>query len=134
MPKPWTLWPLIVQRVMTTSIFIKRMDLLTCKYFVNTWSIPTGILMIPLGVYSSAKYLQKLWQYLLSIVVILTSIEQILEKCKGYGRTLFWNWLLKLIFTGNLLKITSKLTSNVIILASITLAGEHIFQVSTRQS
>ena len=33
------------------------------------------------GVYSPAQYLQVLWQYSPSIVVILTSIELILEKC-----------------------------------------------------
>ena len=34
-----------------------------------------------LGVYSPAQYLEVLWQYSASIAVILTSFEQILEKC-----------------------------------------------------
>ena len=48
---------------------------------------------------------------------------------KACGRSLLWNWLLKLILTGNLFKITSKPTSIVTILANIALAGDHIFQV-----
>ena len=38
-------------------------------------------------------------------------------------------WLLKLILTENIFKIASKPTSIVTILAIITLAGDHIFQV-----
>ena len=42
---------------------------------------------------------------------------------------LLWNWLLMLKLTKILFKIASKLTSIVAILVSITLGGEHIFQV-----
>ena len=48
---------------------------------------------------------------------------------KACGTSLLWNWLLKLIFTINLFKIASKLTSIVTILVNIVLAGDHIFQV-----
>ena len=52
--------------------------------------------------------------------------EYTLRACGGL---LLWNWLLNLILTENVFKIASKLTSIVTILVSITLAGEHIFQV-----
>ena len=48
---------------------------------------------------------------------------------KACGRSLLWNWLVKLILTKNLIKIASKLTSIVTILENIALAGGHIFQV-----
>ena len=76
---------------------------------------------------------------LVSIVVILTSIDPILEKYvhlqgqylqailmyfKTCGISLLWNWFLKLILRENLFKIASKLTSIVTILA-----GDSIFWV-----
>ena len=64
-----------------------------------------------------------------SIVTLLVNFEAILMYFKACGRSLLWNWLLKLIFTENLFKIASKLTSIVAILANIVLAGEHTFQV-----
>ena len=66
---------------------------------------------------------------LASIVTILVSFEAILKwifvnlnftsQFQGNFPTLSYKWI----------KIASKLTSIVTILASITLAGEHIFQV-----
>ena len=45
-----------------------------------------------------------------------------------------WNRLIKLIFTENLFKMSSKLTSIVTILANIALEGDHIFQVLAQYS
>ena len=59
---------------------------------------------------------------LTSIATILVSFEATLIFFKAY-------WLLKLIFTEIIFKIASKLTSIVAILVSVTIAGEHIFQV-----
>ena len=69
-----------------------------------------------------------------SFVTILVSFEAILMYFKACGRSLLWNWLLKLIFTENLFKIASKLTSIVTILANITLTSDHIFLVLAQYS
>ena len=66
---------------------------------------------------------------LASIVTMLVSFEEILMCFKACGRSLIWNWLLKLILTENLFRIASKLTSIVTILANTAFAGDHIFQV-----
>ena len=65
---------------------------------------------------------------------IFASFEAISMYFNGCGRSLLWNWLLKLILTENLFKIASKLTSIVTILANIALAGDHIFQVLAQYS
>ena len=61
---------------------------------------------------------------------ILESFEAMLMYFKACGRSLLWNWLLKLILKENLLKIASKPMSIVAaILANIVLAGYHIFHI-----
>ena len=84
----------------------------THEYWPNTWKMCSP---------ASAKFT--------SIVTILVSYEAILMDFKACGRSLLWNWLVKLILAENLFKIASKLTSIVTILANIALAGDHIFQV-----
>ena len=51
-------------------------DRIVCVSILRIW------VQNPLyGMYSPAQYLTVLWQYSLSIVIILASIEPILEKC-----------------------------------------------------
>ena len=89
---------------------------------------------------SCTKGLCKLWVYspasaiFASVVTVLESFEAILMYFEACGRSLLWNWLLKLILTENLFKIASKLTSIVTILANIAIAGDHIFQVVAQYS
>ena len=66
---------------------------------------------------------------LASIETILLSFQAILIYFKALDWTITLNSLLKSLITEMLLKIPSKLTSNITILTIITLVGEHIFQV-----
>ena len=66
---------------------------------------------------------------LASIVTIIVTFEAILIYFKAYCRKITLKLTSKVDIYKNPLQIASKLTSIVTILASIALAGEHIFQV-----
>ena len=66
---------------------------------------------------------------LASIVTILVSFEAILIYFKAYCRKITLKFTTKVDIYRNPLQNASKLTSIVTILASIALAGEHIFHV-----
>ena len=78
---------------------------------------------------NTQEYWANTWKMCLPASAILESFEAMLMYFKACGRSLLWNWLLKLILTENLFKIASKRTSIVTILANIAQPGDHIFQV-----
>ena len=75
----------------------------THEYWANTWKMCSP---------ASAIFA--------SFVTILVRFEAILMYFNACGRSVLWKWILKLILTGNLFKIASKLKSIGSILVSIT--------------
>ena len=73
-------WKMIMPQILSYKVFPTPCHNTITKYFVwNSMTYPWKIKNF--GVDSPAQYLQVLWQYSVSIVVILKSIEAILEKC-----------------------------------------------------